>query len=111
MGPNQKFSVMAFVDREWYDDTLRIAMREQRSQSTTGFHVLIGEMRDETVSPYGVWFRDVPNPNAGPTAVMEFLVPWAVIRGVGIAPVTEPPKAESENQGGTTILKWPERKT
>ena len=101
-------SVMVFVDREWFDDTLRVVVRAPKSNSTTPYHILIGELRDHTVDGAGVWLAGVPNPQVGDGAVMDFLVPWSQIRGVGLMPKTHPADMPAtENRDGCTILKWP----
>ena len=55
-------TAMVFVDKACKDNTLRILLKRPTSTSTNGVHMLIGELRDDTKDPVGIWFKDVPNP-------------------------------------------------
>jgi hypothetical protein len=99
-------TAVVFVEKNWYDDTLRFLIDKPKSTSTNGVHLLIGELRDDTNDPVGVWFRDVPSPHVRDGAVvkMDYLVPWKVVLGVGLVPEGDPLKIGFQ-PGAFTIIK------
>jgi hypothetical protein len=106
MAKRRETTAVVFVDQTWYDNSLRFLIGKPKSTSTTGVHLLIGELRDDTNHPIGVWFRDVPSPHVRDGAVvkMEYLVPWKVVLGVGLVNESKPQPIGFE-PGAFTILK------
>jgi hypothetical protein len=100
-------TAMVFVDKAWYDNTLRILLKRPTSTSTNGVHVLIGELRDDTKDPVGIWFKDVPNPQEGVAGGrMELLVPWRIVLGVALLSQPDPRKIGfDQDPNAFTVLK------
>jgi hypothetical protein len=86
MAKRREITAVVFVRKDWYDDTLRLLIGKPKSTSANDTHILIGELRDSTDDPHGIWFRDVPSPHVRDDGVvkMEFMVPWSVVLGVGL---------------------------
>ena len=57
MAKTRETTAVVFVEQNWYDDTLRILIGKAKSTSTNGVHLLIGQLRDDTSDPVGMWFR------------------------------------------------------
>jgi hypothetical protein len=106
MAKHRETTAVVFVEKVWYDDTLRFLIGETQSTSTTGVHLLIGELRDDTTDPRGLWFRNVPSPHVKDGAVvkLEYMVPWRVVLGVGLVDESNPQPIGFQ-PGAFTILK------
>jgi hypothetical protein len=107
MAKKRETTAVVFVDKDWYDNTLRFLIGFPKSTSTTDVHLLIGELRDGTDDPFGVWFREVPSPHIRDGAVvkMEYMVPWRVVLGIGLVLESNPPRPIGFQPGAFTMLK------
>jgi hypothetical protein len=83
-------TAVVFVEKDWYDNTLRFLLGTTKSGSTNGAHLLQGELLDAQHHA-GVWFKNVPSKHVkdGMTVRMDYMVPWKVILGVGLVPESE----------------------
>jgi hypothetical protein len=73
-----------FVEKRWFESSLRQLLGLPKSTSEATVHLLIGEMQDG--EPHGVWMRGVKSKvlrRDGAETTMDFLVPWLYIVGLG----------------------------
>ena len=83
--PHTPGDAFVFVDKNWFNSTLRGLLAVPKSESPTNVHLLIGAVKDAS-HHHGLWMTGIRTNvlrTDGATLSMDFLVPWGVIFGFG----------------------------
>lgn len=104
MSKRKLTTAVVFVDKSWYDSTLRFLLDKSPSRSTEEVHILVGALKDagDTV---GLWMSGLKTKEVKPgvEVAMELLIPWRYVVAVGLIDEANP-RIGFEG-GDVTILK------
>jgi hypothetical protein len=86
MAKRRKNTGFVFVDKAWFNQTLRGLFGLDRTETLENVHLMIGEI--EVNEALGVWLKDTKTSvlrKDGAEVKMDFLVPWRFVVGVGLS--------------------------
>lgn len=82
-----KQTVFVVVTREWFDHTMNPLITGKDSGSAKNAHMMIGALKDLT-DHKGLWLDKIESDNIhkkdGAPVVMDVMIPWQHILGVGV---------------------------
>lgn len=92
MSKQHPATAVVFVDKGWYDNTLRFLLRTTKSASTVGVHLVQGPLKDAG-NPIGLWLKGLTSTQlkTGREEVMDVMIPWSAV--IALALINEPKPA------------------